>query len=188
MNPSPEQPVAGTPAGIEPHAGQPAAGAFERIYAELHRLAASFFRHERGNHTLQPTALVHEAFLRLAESSAEWTDPVRFRALAAKVMRHVLVDHALARKAVKRGGGRALLPLDVDAVFTATPDLDVEELDRALQRLAANDERKARVVELRFFGGLTAAETAAEMSISVTTVESDWRMAKAWLRSELSRE
>lgn len=187
MSPRPNQPVAGTPYGIRPRTGQPAAAAFERIYTELRAVAARFFRQERGNHTLQPTALVHEAFMRLAESSADWSDPARFRGLAARVMRHVLVDYAKARKTAKRGGGRVLLSLEAEGLVSGRRDLDVEELDRALQRLAANDERKARVVELRFFGGMTAAETAAELNISVTTVESDWRMAKAWLRSELSR-
>jgi RNA polymerase sigma factor (TIGR02999 family) len=166
---------------------RPTDACFERLYDELHALAASFFRQERAGHTLQPTALVHEAFLRLARQTADWADPVRFRALAAQVMRHVLVDHAAARNAVKRGGGRTPLTLDANAVMAGANDLDIEELDRALKRLAAYDERKARVVELRFFGGLTAEEAAVAMDVSLSTVESDWRMAKAWLRRELTR-
>jgi RNA polymerase sigma factor (TIGR02999 family) len=177
---------AGTPSSE--HAKPAAAALFDQLYVELHAIAGRYLGQERVGHTLQPTALVHEAFMRLAESSADWSDAARFRGLAARVMRHVLVDHAKARRTAKRGGGRAPLPLDSAILVTDAPTLDVEELDRALERLAACDERKARIVELRFFGGLTAPETAAEMNLSLTTVESDWRMARAWLRSELSRD
>jgi RNA polymerase sigma factor (TIGR02999 family) len=178
-------PTDGAPHGEKPSA---AAALFDRLYDELHAIAGRYLGQERVGHTLQPTALVHEAFVRLAESSAEWSDPARFRGLAARVMRHVLVDHAKARRTAKRGGGRPVLLLDPDMLVAGANDLDLEALDHALERLAAFDARKARVVELRFFGGLTAPDAATEMGVSVSTVESDWRMAKAWLRSELSRE
>lgn len=179
------------PAADPPHPGggasKPAAAdLFDRLYAELHAVAGRYLRYERDGHTLQPTALLHEVYLRLADASADWAEPAHFRALAARIMRNVLIDHAIARRAAKRGGGRQVLSLDGD-VADQPADLDIEELDRALTRLAECDGRKARVVELRFFGGLTAAETATELNISLSTVEADWRMAKAWLRGELSR-
>jgi RNA polymerase sigma factor (TIGR02999 family) len=173
------QPIAEAPIGAK--------ALFERLYVELRSLAERYLDNERKGHTLQPTALVHEAYLRLAASSHEWTESARFRALAARVMRNVLVDHALARKAEKRGGGCTLLTLEADTPLASAADVNIEALDEALKRLAALDERKARVVELRFFGGLTADETARELSVSLSTVEADWRMSKAWLRSELGK-
>ncbi len=168
-------------------AGQ-AAALFAGLYDELRGLAERYLISERKGHTLQPTALVHEAYLRLAASAGDRIDPVHFRAMAARVMRHVLVDHAVAKKADKRGGGCTVLSLDADTPDGLRADLDVEALDEALRRLAELDERKVRVVELRFFGGLTSEEAARELDISLSTVEADWRMAKAWLRSELSKE
>lgn len=165
-----------------------AAELFAGLYDELRGLAERYLVSERKGHTLQPTALVHEAYLRLAATAGAGTDPVHFRAMAARVMRHVLVDHAVAKKADKRGGGRTMLSLDADTPAGLRADLDVEALDEALLRLAALDARKVRVVELRFFGGLTSEEAARELDISLSTVEADWRMAKAWLRSELSKE
>lgn len=171
-----------------PRASPTAAGAlFDQLYSELRRIADSYLHNERAGHTLQPTALVHEAYLRLAEVSAEWADPIRFRALAARVMRNVLINHALARKAEKRGGGRTMISLEAEPSDPVSTELDIEGLDIALRRLAELDERKARVVELRFFGGLKADETARELNISLSTVEADWRMAKAWLRGEINR-
>lgn len=126
--------------------------------------------------------------MRLVDLSSEWSDPVRFRALAARVMRNVLINHALARKAEKRGGGRRFITLQTDPTDAEAQELDLEGLDRALTRLAELDQRKARVVELRFFGGLKADEAARELEVSLSTVEADWRMAKAWLRSEMGRE
>jgi RNA polymerase sigma factor (TIGR02999 family) len=182
-------PVRSCDEGDPTPAGPNQAGAlFERLYNELRRLAERYLDGERKGHTLQPTALVHEAYLRLAAASAEWAEPARFRALAAHVMRNVLVDHAAARKAEKRGGGCRVVSLDSDAPSAPTDELDVQALDEAIKRLMALDERKARVVELRFFGGLTAEESARELNVSISTVEADWRMAKAWLRSELNRE
>lgn len=167
---------------------RPASGLFEQLYAELRHLAAHYLGGERAGHTLQPTALVHEAYLRLSAADIVGADAARFRALAARVMRHVLVDHAAARAADKRGGGRTLMSLTPDGPATPAVELDVQALDEALNRLAAMDERKARVVELRFFGGLTAEEAARELDVSLSTIEADWRMAKAWLRAELKRE
>ena len=165
-----------------------AAALFAGLYDELRGLAERYLNSERKGHTLQPTALVHEAYLRLAAAGGERVDPVHFRALAARVMRHVLVDHAVAKRAEKRGGGCNVASLDRDTPDSIGTDLDVEALDEALHRLAGLDGRKARVVELRFFGGLTSEESARELEISLSTVEADWRMAKAWLRSELSKE
>ena len=165
-----------------------AAAIFPIVYDELRRIAASVLRHERADHTLQPTALVHEAFLRLAETEdAPWQNRAHFVAIAARAMRRVLVDHARGRNALKRGSGEVRVPLDNLDVPAATTGVDLVALDEALERLAALDERQARIVEVRFFGGLTVEETAALIGASERTVKRDWQMARAWLKRELAR-
>ncbi|TWT42112.1 RNA polymerase sigma factor [Phycisphaerae bacterium RAS1] len=178
----------GLPGSSQDASRRPSSGLFGQLYEELHAQAQRYFRNERTDHTLQPTALVHEAYLRLAQASADWSDPVRFRAIAARVMRNVLTDYAVARNAEKRGGGKSPITLSADTPILGEPELDLERLNAALDKLAQFDERKARVVELRFFGGLTAEQSAEHLQVSLSTVEADWRMAKAWLRGELSRE
>ncbi len=155
------------------------------VYAELHQLAQRQMRAERPGHTLQATALVHEAFLRLSGADVPWQDRVHFFALAANTMRRVLVDHAKARRRGKRGGGAAHLPLEEALHVRESPSEDVEALDEALERLAARDARKARVVELHYFAGLNYDEIAEALSISPATVDRDLRFAKAWLFADL---
>lgn len=156
------------------------------VYEELRALAASYFRRQPDNHTLQPTALVHEAYLKLVnQTAAQWNDRAHFFAVAAKAMRQILVNHAHARNAEKRGGGATRILLGDDLAPTPERDFDAIALDEALNRLAALDERKARVVELRFFSGLSVDEVAHVLNVSKTTVEADWRLARAWLSKEL---
>lgn len=160
------------------------------VYDELRRQAGGFFLRERGEHTLQPTALVHEAYLRLVGQDAiDWKDRAHFFGIAGRTMRQVLVDHARARNAEKRGGGRIHVALDAaDAAGAATPPrpMDLLDLDRALSRLGAFDERQARLVELRLFAGLTIEESAEALQISHATVSREWRHAEAWLQREMS--
>lgn len=155
------------------------------VYAELHQLAQRQMRSERPGHTLQATALVHEAFLRLSGADVPWQDRVHFFALAANTMRRVLVDHAKARRRGKRGGGAAHVPLEEALHVREASSDDVEALDEALERLAARDARKARVVELHYFAGLNYDEIAEALSISAATVDRDLRFAKAWLFADL---
>src|SRR6187397_2006543 len=157
------------------------------IHQELRRLARLQMRGERPNHTLQTTALVNEAFLRLVElRRIGWHDRTHFLAISARLMRRILVDHARSRGYEKRGGGAAAVALD-DAVAAATePGMNFVALDDALQDLARLDARKSRVVELRFFGGLSVAETADALDISPETVMRDWRFAKVWLLRQIS--
>ena len=175
---------------LEAHtAGDPEALAalFPLVYTELRRLARHRLRGERNDHTLQTTALVHEAYLELVDvNQASWEDRRHFFAMASRVMRNVLVDYAVKRNAQKRGGDRDRVPLqEKDAV--ATVDLSsVISIHQALERLATIDERPARVVECRFFGGLTIEETADVIGISPATVGRDWKMARAWLNRELT--
>jgi RNA polymerase sigma factor (TIGR02999 family) len=158
-----------------------------QIHAELRKLAASYLRKERPSHTLQPTALVNEAFLKLVDQRAvKWQNRAHFFGIAAQAMRRILVDHARAHAAGKRGGGERRVSLDDAPAVTGAVDIDVLALDEALTRLAAIDPQQSRVVELRFFGGLTMEETAEVMQISPATVGREWRMAKAWLFAELS--
>jgi RNA polymerase sigma factor (TIGR02999 family) len=166
--------------------------AFERllplVYDELHALARRQMHGERPDHTLQPTALIHEAYLRLCGSDVAWEGRVHFLAIAAQTMRRILVDHARGRSRAKRGGGAVPVTLDdALAVGLERPD-DLVALDEALQRLSALDERKARAVELHYFGGLTYDETAAALDVSAATVDRELRMAKAWLYRELQPE
>jgi RNA polymerase sigma-70 factor, ECF subfamily len=157
-----------------------------QIHRELRRLAASYLRKERPDHTLQPTALVNEAFLKLIDQRAvKWQNRAHFFGIAAQAMRRILVDHARARAAGKRGDGVRNVPLDEAMTIGGTVNIDLLALDEALTRLAAIDPQQSRVVELRFFGGLTMEETAEVMHISPATVGREWRMAKAWLYAEI---
>jgi RNA polymerase sigma-70 factor, ECF subfamily len=158
------------------------------VYNELRHLAASYMRSEAPGHTLQPTALVHEAFLRLAGRSPDCENRSQFYGVAAHLMRQILIDHARTRQAVKRGGRFEHISLDGDLVVSRERDADLIALDEALERLAAMDERKARVVEMRFFGGLSVEESAEALNVSEVTVRRDWQFAKTWLLRELSGE
>jgi RNA polymerase sigma factor (TIGR02999 family) len=158
------------------------------IHGELRKLAASYLRKERPDHTLQPTALVNEAFLKLVDQrAAKWQSRAHFFGIAAQAMRRILVDHARAHSADKRGGDVRKVPLDTIDVMDRVVDVDLLALDEALTRLASMDPQQSRIVELRFFGGLTMEETAEVMHISPATIGREWRMAKAWLSAELSR-
>lgn len=159
------------------------------VYDELHRQAASFLRRERSDHTLQATALIHETYLKLIDQrDVNWESRTHFFAIAASLMRRILVDHARAKKRDKRGGGAINLTLDEAALFVGKErSVDLIALDEALNRLENFDEQQARIVELRYFGGLKLEETAAALKISRTTVATDWAMAKAWLHRELTR-
>jgi RNA polymerase sigma factor (TIGR02999 family) len=156
------------------------------VYGELHRLARSAFRGERPGHTLQTTALVHEAFEHLADARVEWQDRAHFFAIAARQMRRILVNHALEKKAAKRGGGAPHASLDDALDVIGTPSAEITDLDDALQRLEKFDERKARILELHYFGGLTYAEMSQVVGLSTTTLDEELRFAKAWLRHQLT--
>ena len=158
------------------------------IYGELRRIAAAYLRRERSDHTLQPTALVHEAFLRLVEQrDVDWQSRQHFFGVSAQLMRRILVDYARQRVAGKRGGGRNHVALD-DALAAAESNrIDVILIDDALRRLRAIDPDHVRLVELRFFGGLTIEEAAEALGYSTGTAKREWRLAKAWLRRELAK-
>jgi len=157
------------------------------IYDELRRQAARYLRREQPGHTLQTTALIHEAYVRLVDQrNVQWQNRAHFFGIAAQMMRRILVDHARRRKRAKRGGSDIKISLDDAAVAVQGQDLDVVAVDEALTRLAKIDEQQSRVVELRFFSGLTVEETAEVIGISPATVKRDWSMAKAWLHRELS--
>ncbi len=162
------------------------------VHDELRRLAKRYMRRERGQrpgHTLQTTALVNEAYMRLIDASqVQWQNRAHFFAISARLMRQILVDYARAQKYAKRGGGAPQVSLDEAATFTAERAPDLVALDDALNALAAVDERKSRVIEMRFFGGLSVEETAEVLKVSPDTVMRDWRLAKAWLLRELNRE
>jgi RNA polymerase sigma factor (TIGR02999 family) len=159
------------------------------IYAELRRLASSYLRRERRDHTLQPTALVHEAFLKLVDQRAvRWQNRAHFFGIAAQAMRRILVDHARAHAAAKRGAGERPVSIDDVNVAGPMPDIDILALDQALTRLAEFDPQQSRVVELRYFGGLTLEETAEVMKISPATVGREWTLARTWLYAELRRD
>lgn len=160
---------------------------FPLVYQELRRLAGQMLVTERRDHTLEPTALVHEAYMRLIGHSPERpSDRAHFCRVAARAMRQVLVDHARRHTAQKRGGGFERITLSDSVAGTPDGAIDLLALDDALKRLADLDERQARIVELRFFGGLTIEQGAAVMGISQSTIENDWRLARAWLHRELS--
>jgi RNA polymerase sigma factor (TIGR02999 family) len=157
------------------------------VYGDLRKLASWMLRGERPNHTLQPTALVNEAYLRLAgDKKITWQNRTHFFAVASRVMRHILVDSARQHKREKRGGGADALPLNEALVFTPEVSTDLLALNDALERLTKRDLRKARVVELRYFGGLSLEEIGAILHISPNTVTRDWDFAKTWLRKEIS--
>jgi|SRR6478672_5728774 len=159
------------------------------VYDELRRQAARYLRRERVGHTLQTTALIHEAYLRLVDQkSVQWQNRAQFFGIAAQLMRRILVDHARTRKRVKRGGSDIRVSLNDANLKSQSQDLDVVALDEALERLAQIDAQQGRIVELRFFSGLTVEETAEVLAISPATVKRDWSMAKAWLHRELSGE
>jgi len=154
------------------------------VYAELHRVAAAYMRSERADHTFRPTDLVGEAYLRLAQGATDFNDRVHFFAAAAKMMRQILVDHARRRGRDKRGGGERAVELDPKLAATARGD-DLVALDAALTALAEHDERKARIVELHYFAGLTQAEIGLALDIHVNTVARDLRLAVAWIQAQL---
>jgi len=155
------------------------------VYGELRRIAQKYMGSERSDHTLQPTELVHEAFLRLVDAEVSWSDRTHFYAVAARAMRRILVDHAKSKRRVKRGGGAVHVPLD-EVVPQGVQRSDVLiSLDEALDRLAEQDTRKAKLVEFHFFGGLTYEECAEAAGISTATVHRDLRLAKAWLQTEM---
>jgi RNA polymerase sigma factor (TIGR02999 family) len=156
------------------------------VYDQLRKLASRYLLAEQPGHTLRATALVHEAYVRLAGAPGQWEDRVQFYAVAAHVMRHILVDHARSRRRQKRGGGAGKVPLDEAVVVGVQPSLDLVELDHALQKLSQQDQRKSEIIELLFFGGLTYDEAAAALAISTTTLHRDLKMAKAWLYREMT--
>jgi len=157
------------------------------VYDELHRLAHRYMRREHAGHILQTTALVNEAYLQLIDvGKVKWHDRTHFFAIAAKVMRQILVHSARSRNSQKRGGKIRCVSINESAVFASKPDADLIELDDALTALAEIDERKAKVVELRFFGGMTLEEVADALSLSSDTVWRDWDLAKTWLYREMS--
>lgn len=156
------------------------------VYEQLHAAARRYMAHERPGHTLQTTALIHETYLRLVNvRQVKWQDRAHFLAMCAQLMRRVLIDFARSRNYQKRGGAAPHIDFDEALAVTAQPDVNLLALDDALQRLAQMDERKGRVVELRFFGGLGVKETAEVMKVSPETVMRDWKMAKVWLLREL---
>src|SRR5499426_95043 len=156
------------------------------VYDDLRKLAAWHLQSERPYHTLQPTALVHEVYLKLAaENPVDWQNKAHFFALAAQVMRHILVDYARTRQREKRGGGQTKIGLEDVLTIRTSSDPELIALDDALKTLALKDARKCRIVELRYFGGLSIEETAEVLEVSATTVRREWTMAKAWLRREM---
>ena len=159
------------------------------VYQELRRLAASYLRRERPGQTLQPTALVHEAYLRLMKDKpGRWQNRAHFCAIAAHSMRQILIERARARGAQKRGGARQRVTLDEGLMPGGERSIDLIALDEALERLHQQSERQSRIVECRFFGGMSIEETAVALEISPATVKRDWSMAQAWLLRELQRE
>ncbi len=159
------------------------------VYDEFRQLAADFLRRERKNHTLQPTALVHEAYLKLVDQSrVDWQGRTHFFAVGAQAMRRILVDHARQHRAVKRGGDRHRIELDEKLMAGSQQDEDLLDLDDALVELSRLDPQHGRMVELRFFGGLTVAELAEVMGMSKRSVEREWTMVRSWLRRELDKD
>lgn len=158
------------------------------VYDELRKLAQSYLNNERPEHTLQATALVHEAYIRLVDwQNVSWQNRAHFFALAAQVMRRILVDHAREKLSLKRGGGMTKLSLEGGESFLQQTEFGLVALDDALKALAVLDATQSKIVELRFFGGLTIEETAAALRISPATVKNRWRVARAWLQREISR-
>jgi len=159
------------------------------VYDDLRATARKFLQHEAANITLDPTGLVNEAYLKLVDQTrVDWRGKTHFFAVGANVMRRILVDHARGRQRLKRGGGRHRLGLRDDTKISRERDEDLLAVDEAIERLGREDPRQARIVELRFFGGLTVEEVAEVLGVSKRTVESEWTMIRAWLRRELARE
>jgi RNA polymerase sigma factor (TIGR02999 family) len=158
------------------------------VYQEMRRLAGRYMRRERENHTLQATALVHETYLKLVEQRSDWQSRAHFFGVAAQVMRHILVDHARGHTREKRGGTAEAIPLDEALVFSEQKSEELLAVDDALDRLAKLNPRQSKIVEMRFFGGLTVEETAEAMGISPITVKRDWSLARAWLYGDLERQ
>jgi RNA polymerase sigma factor (TIGR02999 family) len=159
------------------------------VYSELRRLAASYLRRESAGHTLQPTALVHEAFLKLAaQNRVDWQGRTHVLAIGAQAMRRILVDHAKRKGRTKRGGPFHRVAFDASMALSPNRDDDLLAVDEALERLAAIDERQATIVEMRFFGGLSVEEVAQALGLSKRTIENEWTMVRAWLRRELSKD
>jgi RNA polymerase sigma factor (TIGR02999 family) len=158
------------------------------VYDELRQVAARRLRHERANHTLQPTALVHEAYVKLIDQNrVRWRNRAHFFAIASRLMRRILVDHARAHEAAKRGGGGPMVSLDDAGDMALERDVSLLALDDALAQLETLDPLQAQIIELRYFGGLTIEETAAAVRVSPATVGREWNVAKAWLYRELTR-
>jgi RNA polymerase sigma factor (TIGR02999 family) len=189
MAPDPPDAARVTALLAEARAGKAAAleALLPLVYDELRRVAAGYLRRERPGQTLQATGLVHEAYLRLLrEQQVSWQNRAHFCAIAANSMRQILVERARARRAAKRGGAWARLTLDEALAAAPAPEVDVEALDQALTRLAARDPAQARLVELRYFGGLTIEEAADVLEVSPATVKRSWMVARAWLKKELA--
>ena len=174
----------------DPGEGEPiAARLMPLVYDDLRALAASHLRREAPGHTLQPTALVNEAFLKLVDQTrVDWKGKTHFFAVGAEIMRRILVDHARGKNRQKRGGDRQRIALHDDLKLTPQSDEDLLAVDDAIEKLADRDPRQAKIVELRFFGGLTVAEVAEVLGVSKRTVEAEWTMIRAWLRRELTVE
>jgi RNA polymerase sigma-70 factor, ECF subfamily len=161
---------------------------FADVYTELRVLAARYLRRERKSHTLQPTALVNEAYLKLVgQTRVDWRSRAHFLAIAAQAMRQILVDHARRHRAARRGGNRHRISLDDNLIIESNRNVDLLALEDALTKLAKLDPRQAQMIELRFFGGLSMADVAQVMAISKRSLEREWTMVRAWLRRELSR-
>ncbi len=160
---------------------------FPIVYRELRRVASHQLANERANHTLQPTALVHEAYLRLIDQhSVDWGNRAHFFSIAAEMMRRILVNHAVEKKAQKRGAGETMISLEeISGGFAGESGFDVVLLDETLKRLAKLDERQSKIVELRFFGGLSVPETAEVLQVSEATINREWRSAKAWILAQM---
>ena len=157
------------------------------VYDELHKIAARLFRSERSGHTLQPTALVHEAYANLIGADISWQDRAHFYSLAARMMRRLLVNHANAKNAAKRGGGAVRVTLDESRTPAADDSAELLDLDEALTRLAEMDERKAELIQLQYFGGLSFKEMEEVTGLSSSTLDRDLRFARAWLKDQLSK-
>ena len=157
------------------------------VYDELRRVAARQLVKEKANHTLQPTALVHEAYMRLVDQhSVDWQNRAHFFSIAAEMMRRILINHAIEKRAQKRGAGETLISLEELSGFPQSTGVDLILLDETLKRLAEFDERQAKIIELRFFGGLTIEDAAEVLQISEATVKREWRSAKAWILAQIS--
>ena len=180
-------PVTQLLAGLQDGDPSVAARLLPLVYDDFRALALRHLARERAGHTLQPTALVHEAYLKLVDQTrVNWQGRTHFFAVGAQAMRRILVEHARSRRREKRGGDRQRVELDEGAALAPERGVDLLDLDEALKRLEALDERQARVVELRFFGGLNMVEVAQALGVSKRTAEGDWRMARAWLHRELA--